>query len=247
MSQPKPSEDKSSQLDFTASMMIEYEIKEAKMLMDSNPTFDETPQTNKPSMEENSQSYFTASMIVEYDQQENEILKDRQQREEGKLKEMSQPDFIDSMIMEYDKQEKEILKDRKKEAEKVEESAQLDFSVSPIVEVVSMGEKRTILENNISPYLFSGYVDEWDEVFNILGKCDMPRFMMETLRPGQYLHINAIQTWAHILNHEEKFRSKDSIARLFSTRLMLDVDDVDMGEDDEVEPDHYVYEVKRHT
>ncbi|KAI3827655.1 hypothetical protein L1987_01735 [Smallanthus sonchifolius] len=62
-------EDKSSQSDFTASMMIEYEIKEAKMLMVSNPTFDETPQTNKPSMEENSQSDFTSSMIVEYDQQ----------------------------------------------------------------------------------------------------------------------------------------------------------------------------------
>ncbi|KAI3695075.1 hypothetical protein L1987_78063 [Smallanthus sonchifolius] len=88
----KPAEDKSSQSDFTTSMMIEHEIKEAKMLLVYNPTFDGTPQTNK------------------------------KQREEDKLKEMSQLDFTDSMIVEYDKQEKEILKDRKKETEKVEES-----------------------------------------------------------------------------------------------------------------------------
>ncbi|KAI3761926.1 hypothetical protein L1987_52349 [Smallanthus sonchifolius] len=83
----KSDEDKSSQSDFTASMMIEYEREEDKILMVSKPTFGETPQNNNPSMEDNSQSNFTASMIVEYEQKENYILKDRQQREEDRKKE----------------------------------------------------------------------------------------------------------------------------------------------------------------
>ncbi|KAI3732877.1 hypothetical protein L1987_64088 [Smallanthus sonchifolius] len=235
----KPDEDKSSQSDFTASMMIEYEREEAKILMVSKPTFDETPQNNKPSMEDNPQSNFTASMIVECEQKENDILKDRQQREEDrkkeaeKVEESGQLDFNASMIVEYEKIGNQILIDRQKELDNIKKSSnddpsfdlhilqqtpygdnilmgtETDENVSKVIteseflntkeeenpqvalqsqepkedgknerpsrykrmaevlcspyleRVVSMGEKRTILENNISSYLFSGYGDEW--------------------------------------------------------------------------------------
>ena len=34
-------------------------------------------------------------------------------------------------------------------------------------------------------------------------KVDVTRVLMESMRPGQYIHINVIIAWAHILNHEE--------------------------------------------
>ncbi|KAL8245921.1 hypothetical protein R6Q59_007137 [Mikania micrantha] len=41
------------------------------------------------------------------------------------------------------------------------------------------------------------------------------------MRPDNYIHLNVILVWSQILNYEEKFKSKDSISRLFCTQLLL--------------------------
>ncbi|KAI3801879.1 hypothetical protein L1987_29996 [Smallanthus sonchifolius] len=256
-----PDEDKSSQSDFTASMMIEYEREEAKILMQKENDIlkdrqqrEEDRKKEAEKVEESGQLDFNASMLEEYEKIENQILIDRQ-KESNNIKKSSndnpsfdlhisqQTPYGDNILMgtqtvenvskviteseflntkEEEKPQAPLQSQEPKEDGKKERPSRYkrmaEVICSPYLErVVSMGEKRTILENNISSYLFSGYGDEWDEVFTISGKCNMPRFVIETLRPGQYLHINVIHAWPHILNHEEKFRSKDSIARLFST------------------------------
>ncbi|KAI3815089.1 hypothetical protein L1987_14743 [Smallanthus sonchifolius] len=225
----KPAEDKRSQSDFTTSMMIEYEIKEAKMLM---------------KVEESAQLDFSASMIVEYEQKENQILIDRQ-KEQDKIKNISNDDPS------FDLHISQLTPDGYKKLVGTQ-------SVENVSKVITESEFLNTKEEEKPQGALQSQEPKEDgkkeKPSRYKRKCDMPRFVMETLRPRQYLHINVIQAWAHILNHEEKFKSKDSIARLFSTQLMLDVDDVDLGEDDVdlgeddvEEPDHYVYEVKRHT
>ncbi|KAD5960729.1 hypothetical protein E3N88_12201 [Mikania micrantha] len=44
------------------------------------------------------------------------------------------------------------------------------------------------------------------------------------MRPDHYIHLNVILAWSQILNYEEKYKSKDSISRLFCTHLLLNRD-----------------------
>ncbi|KAI3813788.1 hypothetical protein L1987_18523 [Smallanthus sonchifolius] len=99
----KHSRNESSQFDFTASMILEYVLKEKTNMLESVPLFDVTPYTTKPSLNESSQSDFTASMMLEYDQQEKEILKVRQQETEN-IQESSQSEYSASMMLEYEQQ-----------------------------------------------------------------------------------------------------------------------------------------------
>ena len=43
---------------------------------------------------------------------------------------------------------------------------------------------------------------------------------MESLRPGIEIHADIINAWSHILNYEEKKRSRESVYRLFCTTPM---------------------------
>ncbi|KAK1407899.1 hypothetical protein QVD17_39526 [Tagetes erecta] len=68
---------------------------------------------------------------------------------------------------------------------------------------VEVEDEVTALEKNITSYLFAGIGDEWSVVFSIEGKIDVTRVLMESMRPGQYIHINVVLAWGHLLNHEE--------------------------------------------
>ncbi|MFS8017365.1 hypothetical protein Hanom_Chr15g01379531 [Helianthus anomalus] len=47
------------------------------------------------------------------------------------------------------------------------------------------------------------------------------RSPLESLMSGMELHILVISAWADLLNYEEKFKQKGSIARLFCSVNML--------------------------
>ncbi|KAL8227123.1 hypothetical protein R6Q57_016955 [Mikania cordata] len=99
---------------------------------------------------------------------------------------------------------------------------------SPYIKrVVSLGDPRTSLENNVSNYVFSAYGNPWDIVFQIERKAEVPRFIMESMRHEHCIHINVVQTWAHILNNEEKYKARASISRLFCTEILLHRDTFD--------------------
>ena len=68
------------------------------------------------------------------------------------------------------------------------------------------------------------------------GKVDVTRVLMESMRPGQCIHINVIISWGHILNHEESKKrlvkaaesgidgskvNEMSPKKLFCTEIML--------------------------
>ncbi|MFS7907207.1 putative papain-like cysteine peptidase superfamily [Helianthus anomalus] len=65
----------------------------------------------------------------------------------------------------------------------------------------------------------------WDTVFRTETGVPMMRSSLESLFLGMELHILVISAWADLLNYEEKFRQKGSIARLFCSVNMLNEDD----------------------
>ncbi|KAI3762233.1 hypothetical protein L1987_52658 [Smallanthus sonchifolius] len=78
-------------------------------------------------------------------------------------------------------------------------------SLLTIIEV-SLTEKITGLEGNIANYLLSAYASEWDILLKMSGVSEVPRVVFESLRHGHFIHINIIHVWAHILNHDERYR-----------------------------------------
>ncbi|KAK1414716.1 hypothetical protein QVD17_30466 [Tagetes erecta] len=77
---------------------------------------------------------------------------------------------------------------------------------------VEVEDEVTALEKNITFYLFAGIGDEWSVVFSIEGKIDVTRVLMESMRPGQYIHINVVLAWGHLLNHEEMVKKLEKAA-----------------------------------
>ncbi|KAI3827608.1 hypothetical protein L1987_01687 [Smallanthus sonchifolius] len=207
-------------------MMIEYELQEKKILMESNPKFGKTPQTSKPSMEENSQSDFTASMIVEYDHQEKEILKERQQ-EADRLKERSQLEFSASMITLMGTQSVEndskVITESKfvNTIDKEKPQGALQSQ-----EPKEDGKKeRPSRYKRIAEVLYSPYLER------VVSMEEKEQFWRITY---QIIYLIRDKVFK-ISGNYEMLRSKDSVARLFCTLIMLDVDDVDLGEDDKEE------------
>ncbi|KAI3744444.1 hypothetical protein L1987_57525 [Smallanthus sonchifolius] len=87
---------------------------------------------------------------------------------------------------------------------------------------VGMEEKLTTVEKNISSYLFSGNGYVWDSLFEITDVMTTPKIELETLSPGIEVHVDVINTWAHLLNNEELKRNRDkSVFRLFCTAPMI--------------------------
>ncbi|KAK1411608.1 hypothetical protein QVD17_38163 [Tagetes erecta] len=110
---------------------------------------------------------------------------------------------------------------------------------------VEVEDEVTALEKNITSYLFAGIGDEWSVVFSIEGKIDVTRVLMESMRPGQYIHINVVLAWGHLLNHEELVKKLEKAAespkeasqtsevphnKLFCTEIMLHRDTYDKSE-----------------
>ncbi|KAI3717572.1 hypothetical protein L1987_69274 [Smallanthus sonchifolius] len=95
---------------------------------------------------------------------------------------------------------------------------------------VGMEEKLTTVEKNISSYLFSGNGYVWDSLFEITDVMTTPRIELETLSPGIEVHVDVINTWAHLLNNEELKRNRDSsVFRLFCTAPMIHRDTFNKG------------------
>ncbi|KAI3798056.1 hypothetical protein L1987_33323 [Smallanthus sonchifolius] len=62
----------------------------------------------------------------------------------------------------------------------------------------------------------------WDLLFEITDVITTPRIELETLSHGIEVHVDVINTWAHILNNEELKRNRDSsVYRLFCTAPMI--------------------------
>ncbi|KAK9053285.1 hypothetical protein SSX86_029918 [Deinandra increscens subsp. villosa] len=93
---------------------------------------------------------------------------------------------------------------------------------SPFMErKVVLTEKRTATETNISHYISAATGESWDVLFTLTDCITVLKVQMETLRPSVEIHVDVINAWAHIQNHEEQFRSKASPYRLFCTAPMI--------------------------
>ncbi|MFS7913113.1 hypothetical protein Hanom_Chr02g00138021 [Helianthus anomalus] len=85
-------------------------------------------------------------------------------------------------------------------------------------------ELRSKLDNaevSVSLYMFSAWGLMWDTVFKTTRGVPVMRSPLELLMPGMELHILVISAWADLLNYEEIFRQKGSIARLLCSVNML--------------------------
>ncbi|KAI7732333.1 hypothetical protein M8C21_010072, partial [Ambrosia artemisiifolia] len=93
-----------------------------------------------------------------------------------------------------------------------------------------MAEKRTVSENNVSTYLFTGNGNLRDALFLISDVILVSRVKLESLIPGVEIHEDVINVWSHILNKEEKKKSRESDYRLFCTAPMIEKDTYDKDE-----------------
>ncbi|KAI7751381.1 hypothetical protein M8C21_024243 [Ambrosia artemisiifolia] len=106
-----------------------------------------------------------------------------------------------------------------------------DALCSPyILREVAMAEKRTVSENNVSTYLFTGNGNIRDALFLISDVILVSRVKLESLIPGVEIHEDVINAWSHILNKEEKKKSRESDYRLFCTAHMIEKDTYDKDE-----------------
>ncbi|XP_035830816.1 uncharacterized protein LOC118480200 [Helianthus annuus] len=97
---------------------------------------------------------------------------------------------------------------------------------SPYVKrAVSIKAKLENAELSVSSYMFSAWGSMWDVVFRTKKGVPVMRSPLESLLPGIEVHILVISAWADLLNYEEKFKLKGSIARLFCSVNMLNEDD----------------------
>ncbi|KAK9070408.1 hypothetical protein SSX86_010810 [Deinandra increscens subsp. villosa] len=93
---------------------------------------------------------------------------------------------------------------------------------SPFMErPVVLEEKRTKTENDISQFIFAAHGPTWDILFSLTDCITVLKFQMETMRMGIEVHVDVINAWSHILNHEEQFREKGNPNRLFCTSPMI--------------------------
>ncbi|KAI3761927.1 hypothetical protein L1987_52350 [Smallanthus sonchifolius] len=281
-------------------MIVEYEKIENQILIDRQK---ESDNINKSSNDDPSFDLHISQLTPYGDN----ILMGTQ-TVENVSKVITESEFLNTK--EEEKPQAALQSQEPKEDEKKERPRRYkrmaELLCSPYLErVVSMREKRTILENNISSYLFSGYGDEWDEVFTISGKCNMPRFKKDTYDKSsnfmkiefhrnmtivleevgisninafelvfipviyqKHFYLMSFNLKTHVIEildniatdkyngwpekmivlheiHENKEWLMDSKKYLSEDRN--DVDNVDIGEDDEEEPKYYVCAVKRLT
>ncbi|KAK9080794.1 hypothetical protein SSX86_000552 [Deinandra increscens subsp. villosa] len=93
---------------------------------------------------------------------------------------------------------------------------------SPFMErPVVLEEKRTKTKNDISQFIFAAHGPTWDILFSLTDCITVLKFQMETMRMGIEVHVDVINAWSHILNHEEQFRDKGNPNRLFCTSPMI--------------------------
>ncbi|KAJ0534408.1 putative papain-like cysteine peptidase superfamily [Helianthus annuus] len=97
---------------------------------------------------------------------------------------------------------------------------------SPYVKrVVEIRAKLGNAEVSVSSYMFSAWGSMWDVVFRTKKGVPVMRSPLESLMQGMEVHILVISAWADLLNYEEKFKQKGSIARLFCSVNMLNEED----------------------
>ncbi|KAK9080343.1 hypothetical protein SSX86_000101 [Deinandra increscens subsp. villosa] len=93
---------------------------------------------------------------------------------------------------------------------------------SPFMErPVVLEEKRTKTENDILQFIFAAHGPTWDILFSLTDCITVLKIQMETMRMGIEVHVDVINAWSHILNHEEQFRDKGNPNRLFCTSPMI--------------------------
>ncbi|KAI3676344.1 hypothetical protein L1987_85950 [Smallanthus sonchifolius] len=145
--------------------------------------------------------------IVGEETKEDEIIEDTMEAERDKMGEEKTPADVEEKKQERQKR-KIILS---------------DALCSPYKQRrVGMEEKLTTVEKNISLYLFSGNGYVWDSLFEITNVITTPIIELETLSPGIEVHVDVINTWAHILNNEELKKNRNNfVFRLFCTALMI--------------------------
>ncbi|MFS7964921.1 hypothetical protein Hanom_Chr08g00756041 [Helianthus anomalus] len=82
---------------------------------------------------------------------------------------------------------------------------------------VVIHEPRKNHETNVTTYIFTGCGEYYTIVFKMGGEFKLARVFCESTGPGLDAHIGIIQCWAHILNHEEKYKAPESPSRLYCT------------------------------
>ncbi|KAM0058414.1 hypothetical protein Hdeb2414_s0005g00170001 [Helianthus debilis subsp. tardiflorus] len=96
---------------------------------------------------------------------------------------------------------------------------------SPYVKrAVEIKAKLENAELSVSSYMFSAWGSMWDVVFRTKRGVLVMRSPLKSLLPGIEVHI-LVSAWADLLNYEEKFKQKGSIARLFYSVNMLNEED----------------------
>ncbi|KAL8245943.1 hypothetical protein R6Q59_007159 [Mikania micrantha] len=107
---------------------------------------------------------------------------------------------------------------------------------SPFVQKkVSLGVKRSKLEDNVASTIFCANKDDCNFVFESTRSGDaVTRVTFESLYPGVDLHVSVLNCWVDVLNSEDQYRNNSDPKRLFTPCLMLvdshykdDVEEVD--------------------
>ncbi|KAK1424715.1 hypothetical protein QVD17_20052 [Tagetes erecta] len=100
-----------------------------------------------------------------------------------------------------------------------------DEYITPVKDIIICAEPVTSvkpeLEKKKRPEREKFLPEKMEPLFYISSVITVPRVIMESLRPGIEIHADIISAWAHILNYEEKKRSRESVYRLFCTTPMI--------------------------
>ncbi|KAD6795544.1 hypothetical protein E3N88_06440 [Mikania micrantha] len=104
---------------------------------------------------------------------------------------------------------------------------------SPFVQKkVSLGVKRSKLEDNVASTIFCANKDDCNFVFESTRSGDaVTRVTFESLYPGIDLHVSVLNCWVDVLNSEDQYINNSDPKRLFTPCLML----VDSHYKDDVE------------
>ncbi|KAI3793946.1 hypothetical protein L1987_36569 [Smallanthus sonchifolius] len=145
-------------------------------------------------VEKNVEKEMVVEKIVGEETKEDEINEDTMEAEGDKMCEEKTPAEVEEKKQERPKR-KIILS---------------DALCSPYKQRrAGIEEKLTTVEKNISSYLFYGNGYVWDSLFEITDVMTTPKLELETLSPGIEVHVDVINTWAHLLNNEELKRNRE--------------------------------------
>ncbi|KAJ9551858.1 hypothetical protein OSB04_015903 [Centaurea solstitialis] len=137
--------------------------------------------------------------------EQNEEYKEKK-KQKGKQKEKR-------ILNEKDKGKK----DKGKKIEKVTDEVEM-----PLIECEpSEFSKATEVESKVASWIFSFEGDKSDVVFETKDGFQSMRFMMESLIPECETFYNVIDTWAMLLNFEERMKSEDCPRRFFAQQKSL--------------------------